>query len=51
MTAWESLSLAAVGDMFYLHERGWRTALIVCSLACMASMVSIISGVIFENHG
>ncbi|POS71041.1 major facilitator superfamily transporter [Diaporthe helianthi] len=51
VTAWESLSLAAVGDMFYLHERGWRTALIVCSLACMASMVSIISGVLFENKG
>lgn len=51
MTAWESLSLAAVGDMFYLHERGWRTALIVCSLACMASMVALISGVLFENHG
>ena len=51
MAAWESLSLAAVGDMFFLHERGWRTALIVCSLACMASMVSIISGVMFENHG
>lgn len=51
VTAWESLSLAAVGDMFYLHERGWRTALIVCSLACMASMVSIISGVMFQNHG
>lgn len=26
MTAWESLSLAAMGEMFYLHERGWRTA-------------------------
>ncbi|KAG8159913.1 hypothetical protein KVR01_010550 [Diaporthe batatas] len=51
VTAWESLSLAAVGDMFYLHERGWRTAVIVCSLACMASMVSIISGVMFQNHG
>jgi hypothetical protein len=51
VAAWESLSLAAVGDMFYLHERGWRTALIVCSLACMASMVSIIGGVMFEEHG
>lgn len=51
VTGWESLSLAAVGDMFYLHERGWRTAVIVCSLACMASTVSIISGVMFENHG
>lgn len=26
VTAWESLSLAAMGEMFYLHERGWRTA-------------------------
>ena len=50
-TAWESLSLAAVGDIFYLHERGWRTAAIVLTLACMASMVSIISGVITENVG
>lgn len=51
MTAWESLSLAAMGDMFFLHERGWRTAVLVCSLACMASMVSIISGVMFQYHG
>lgn len=51
VTAWESISLAAVGDMFYLHERGLRTAVIVCSLACMASTVSIISGVMFQNHG
>lgn len=51
VTAWESISLAAVGDMFYLHERGLRTAVIVCSLACMASMVSIISGVLFQTHG
>ncbi|KAJ4415147.1 hypothetical protein N0V82_007517 [Gnomoniopsis sp. IMI 355080] len=51
ITAWESLSLAAMGEMFYLHERGWRTALIVCSLACMASTVSIISGVMEENEG
>jgi MFS family permease len=50
-TAFESLSLAFVGDIFYLHERGWRTALIVLTLACMASLVSIISGVITENLG
>lgn len=29
MTAWESLSLAAMGEMFYLHERGWRTAVCI----------------------
>lgn len=51
VTAWESLSLAAMGDMFFLHERGWRTAVLVCSLACMASMVSIIGGVMFQDHG
>lgn len=51
VTAWESLSLAAIGDMFYLHERGWRAAVIVCSLACMASMVSIISGIMFQSQG
>lgn len=37
--------------MFYLHERGLRTAVIVCSLACMACMVAIISGVMFQDHG
>lgn len=37
--------------MFYLHERGLRTAVIVCSLACMASMVAILSGVMFQDHG
>lgn len=51
MTAWESLSFAAMGDMFFLHERGWRTAILVCSLASMASMVSIISGVMYQYHG
>ena len=50
-TAWESLSLAAVGDMFYLHERGWRTALMVATLTCTPSMVSIIAGVMTQNVG
>lgn len=50
-TAFESLSLATVGDIFYLHERGWRTSLIVLTLACMASLVSIISGQITQNVG
>jgi hypothetical protein len=50
-TAWESLSLAAVGDMFFLHERGWRTALMVATLTCTPSMVSIIAGVMTQNAG
>lgn len=50
-SAFESLSLAFVGDVFYLHDRGWRTAVIVLTLACMASLVSIISGVVTERLG
>jgi len=50
-TAWESLSLAAVGDLFYLHERGFRTAVMVASLSCLPSMVSIIAGILTENTG
>lgn len=50
-TAWESLSLAAMGDMFYLHERGLRTAVTVATLTCTPSMVSIIAGVLTETRG
>lgn len=51
VTAWESLSLATIGDIFFLHERGWRTAVVVLTLACLASMVSIIGGVVAEHLG
>ncbi|KAF2178991.1 MFS general substrate transporter [Zopfia rhizophila CBS 207.26] len=50
-TAYESLSVAAIGDMFFLHERGTRTALLVLTLACLSSFVSIIAGVTYENLG
>ncbi|KAF2676267.1 MFS general substrate transporter [Lentithecium fluviatile CBS 122367] len=50
-TAYESLSVAAIGDFFYLHERGVRTALLVLTLACLSSFVSIIGGTMFEHLG
>ncbi|KAI3539431.1 hypothetical protein CSPX01_08877 [Colletotrichum filicis] len=50
-TAWESLALAAIGDVFYLHERGWRIAMMVASSACTVSMTSIVSGVMAERLG
>jgi MFS family permease len=50
-TAYESLSVAAIGDMFFLHERGLRTALLVLTLACCSSFVAIIAGTLFEEHG
>lgn len=39
------------GDMFYLHERGFRTALTVATLTCSTSLVSIIAGVLTEQSG
>lgn len=51
VTAWESLSVAAVGDIYYLHERGWRTAIMVAALACSASLIAIIGGVMYQNAG
>ena len=50
-TAFESLSVAAIGDMFFLHERGLRTALLVLTLACLSSLVAIIGGTTFEHLG
>lgn len=50
-TAYESLSVAAIGDMFFLHERGTRTALLVLTLACLSSFVAIIAGTGFEHLG
>ncbi|KIH93245.1 hypothetical protein SPBR_02679 [Sporothrix brasiliensis 5110] len=51
VTAWESLAVAAVGDLFYLHERGLRTAILVVALAGTASIVAIISGAMSEGVG
>ncbi|KAF2878235.1 major facilitator superfamily domain-containing protein [Massariosphaeria phaeospora] len=50
-TAFESLSVAAIGDMFFLHERGLRTALLVLTLACLSSFVAIIAGTTFQHLG
>ncbi|KAF2243389.1 serine/threonine kinase 16 [Trematosphaeria pertusa] len=50
-TAYESLSVAAIGDMFFLHERGLRTALLVLTLACLSSFVAIVAGTTFEHLG
>ncbi|KAB5569915.1 major facilitator superfamily domain-containing protein [Coniochaeta sp. 2T2.1] len=50
-TAWESLSLSAVGDLLYLHERGLRTAFMVATLTCTPSIVSIIAGAMTQACG
>ncbi|KAL5450449.1 hypothetical protein PMIN07_008817 [Paraphaeosphaeria minitans] len=50
-TAYESLAVAAIGDMFFLHQRGIRTSLLVLTTACLASFVAICAGHIFEVRG
>ena len=50
-TAYESLAVAAVGDMFFLHQRGIRTSLLVLTTACLASFVAICAGHMFEVLG
>ena len=50
-TAYESLAVAAVGDMFFLHQRGLRTSLLVLTTACLASFVAICAGHMFETLG
>lgn len=50
-TAWESLSLSAIGDLLYLHERGLRTAFMVATLTCTPSVVSIIAGAMTQACG
>lgn len=50
-TAYESLSVAAIGDMFFLHERGLRCALLVLTLASMSSFIAVVAGTLCENLG
>ncbi|KAH7146095.1 major facilitator superfamily domain-containing protein [Dactylonectria macrodidyma] len=50
-TAYESLSLSVLGDIYFVHERASRTGLVVLTLTCMSSLVSIVSGPITNNLG
>lgn len=50
-TAFESLSIAVIGDLYFVHERPVRTGVITLTLTCVASLVSIIGGPITANLG
>ncbi|KAL2818437.1 hypothetical protein BDW59DRAFT_165510 [Aspergillus cavernicola] len=39
-----------MGDIFYLHERGLPTALTGATLTSLTALVSVIAGVLTENH-
>jgi MFS family permease len=51
VTAYESLALAMVGDLFFVHERGLYTALISFFLGAISNFSSVICGPVAANLG
>lgn len=50
-SAFESLIVAAVGDMYFVHQRGLRVSLINFVLNSASSLASIICGQVFADLG
>lgn len=50
-SAFESLIVSAVGDMYFVHERGLRIAVINFVLNSASSLASIICGQVFQSLG
>lgn len=51
VAAYESLAVASIGDLFFVHERGPRVAVILFLLGAVSNGISIIAGVITANLG
>lgn len=51
IAAYESLAVASIGDLFFVHERGPRVAVVIFLLAAISNGVSIIAGVITADLG
>jgi MFS family permease len=49
--AFESIVVAVIGDMYFVHQRGFRISLLSCVLGALSSLVSVISGPITTNLG
>lgn len=50
-SAYESLIIASVGDMYFVHQRGLRIAVINFILNAASSLSSIICGQVYQNLG
>ncbi len=50
-SAYESLIIAAVGDLYFVHQRGLRVAIINFILNAASSLASIICGQVFQSLG
>ncbi|EXJ63758.1 hypothetical protein A1O7_00093 [Cladophialophora yegresii CBS 114405] len=51
IAAYESLAVSSIGDIFFVHERGPRVAVVIFLLAAISNGISIIAGVITEYLG
>lgn len=51
VTAYESLTIASIGDLYFVHERGPPVGGIVMMLTAISNAVSIIAGPISANLG
>lgn len=51
VAAYESLAIASIGDLFFVHERGPRVAMVIFLLAAISNGTSIIAGVITADLG
>ena len=49
--AFESLIISAVGDMYFVHQRGLRIAIINFILNAASSLSTVICGIVFQNLG
>lgn len=50
-SAFESLIIASVGDLYYVHQRGFRIGFINFILNSASSLASIICGQVFADRG
>ncbi|OQV05803.1 hypothetical protein CLAIMM_10473 [Cladophialophora immunda] len=50
-SAFESLIVATVGDMYFVHQRGLRISIINFILNSASSLASVICGVVFQKLG
>ncbi|EXJ86756.1 hypothetical protein A1O3_03710 [Capronia epimyces CBS 606.96] len=51
VAAYEALGIATIGDLYFVHERGYRVAVILFILSSCSNFVSIVAGVITTNLG
>jgi MFS family permease len=50
-SAFESVVVTVIGDMYFVHERGLRIGLLTLAVGAFSSLVSVITGPITTHRG